>query len=338
VTQPSTEQVWRYRASVDERIERLTETIDEQRWDDFAFVMTVGINHEEQHQELFYTEIKYTLGGDPPRLRKPYRTPPDEMAKGRETAPIEFIPFRGGLHEFGNLEGGWCWDNELPVHKYYLRDFALADRLVTCGEFLGFMEDGAYNSPLHWLDNGWKSVEEEGWQAPLYWEKVDDQWHVWTLAGLRPIDPAEPVCHLSFYEADAFARWKSCTSEAFRGVRLPTERQWEHAARHGPMADGRPELLDSGRLHVTPAGAGYGLKQMLGDCWEWTSSYYEPYPGYAPFPGVLSEYNGKFMDNQRTLRGGSCVTPRDHMRLSYRNFWSAGTRFQFSGIRLAKDD
>jgi ergothioneine biosynthesis protein EgtB len=337
VTQPDTEQVYHYRASVDERIERLAETIDAKHWEDFAFLMTVGVHHEQQHQELFYTEIKYILGGDPPRLRRPYRPSPHDTTGGPETVEMNFIPFDGGLYEFGNLEGGWCWDNELPVHKYYLHDFALADRLVTCGEFLCFIEDGAYNSPLLWLDNGWRQVEEEGWQAPLYWEKIDGQWHIWTLSGVRPIDPAEPVCHVSFYEADALARWMSSTSDKFRRVRLPSEREWEYAARIGQKADKTANFLDSGRLHPASAVEGDGLKQMLGDCWEWTSSYYEPYPGYVPFPGVLSEYNGKFMDNQRTMRGGSCVTPQNHMRLSYRSVWAANTRFQFTGIRLGKD-
>jgi ergothioneine biosynthesis protein EgtB len=338
VTRPTTEEVFRYRASVDRRIEQLLATIDDDRWDDFARVVTIGLNHEQQHQELFYTEIKYILWQDPPRLRRLYlaRTSAGG-APSRKSAELEFIPFDGGLFEFGCLEQGFCWDNELPVHRHYLEPFGLADRLVTNGEFLEFIDDGGYERQLLWLDNGWNCAERDAWRAPLYWERDRRFWHEWTLAGLMPLDPAEPVSHVSFYEADAFARWKSETWFDDRGVRLPTERQWEHAAR-ADSADHEPiAFLDEGRLQPVADSGDRGLRQMFGQVWQWTTNYYEPYPGYKPFPGSLSEYNSKFMDNQRVLRGGSCVTPRDHFHVSYRNFWPAGTRFQFSGIRLARE-
>jgi ergothioneine biosynthesis protein EgtB len=218
----------------------------------------------------------------------------------------------------------------MPVHKAYLADFSLASRLVTNGEYLELIQDGGYRNPLLWLSNGWARVRDEGWTAPLYWEESGDgAWTLWTLAGEREIDPDEPVSHVSFYEADAYARWK--------GARLPTEREWEHAARISGFPGDAANFLDSGAFHPRAAnGAAGPLLQMGGDLWEWTSSHYEPYPGYKPFEGPLMEYNGKFMDNVRVLRGGSCATPANHIRPSYRNFWAPETRFQFTGIRLAR--
>jgi ergothioneine biosynthesis protein EgtB len=221
----------------------------------------------------------------------------------------------------------------MPVHKAWLDGFSLMSRPVTNAEYLEFMADGGYRNPLLWMSNGWAKVKEQGWTAPFYWEQDGERWQAWTLAGVRDVDPAEPVCHVSFYEADAYARWK--------GARLPTEREWEHAARVSGFPGGN--YLDSRILHPVPAEAdsagtnGSGLAQMGGDVWEWTSNHYEPYPGYRPFEGTLMEYNGKFMDNVRVLRGGSCATPANHIRASYRNFWAADTRFQFTGLRLAKD-
>ncbi len=337
LTRPTTEEIYRYRASVDERVEELLSTAGDDRWDELAFVLTVGIHHEQQHQELFYTEIKCILAENPRNLRQPYLP----MSRDRRAPPAPregcFIELAGGLFEFGHQQSGWCWDNELPVHKFYLLPFALESRLVTNAEYLAFIEDGGYRKQLLWLDNGWRAAQQEGWQAPLYWENLDVQWWTWTLRGMQPLRLDEPVRHVSFYEADAFARWRSETFAQYRGSRLPSEREWEHAAlvaEHEPENDA---FLDSGRLHPAPAAEGSALSQMSGVLWQWTSSYYEPYPGYRPFPGALAEYNGKFMDNQRVLRGGSCVTPRDHYRPTYRNFWAAPTRFQFTGIRLARD-
>jgi len=326
VTRPSNDEVYRFRESVDRRIEELLRTAPDSDLDRLRFLVVTGVQHEQQHQELLVTEVKHILGSNIPELREAYSTASEVARHGAPAA--SWIPFEEGIQEFGNREGGWCWDNEMPVHKAWLDGFTLMNRLVTNGEYLEFMADGGYRNPLLWLSNGWAKVKEQGWTAPFYWEeKEGGGWQLWTLSGVRDVDPDEPVCHVSFYEAEAYARWK--------GARLPTEREWEHAARVSGFPGGN--FLDSGALHPVPAGAdGSGLLQMGGDLWEWTSNHYEPYPGYKPFEGPLVEYNGKFMDNVRVLRGGSCATPANHIRASYRNFWAADTRFQFSGIRLAK--
>jgi ergothioneine biosynthesis protein EgtB len=335
VTRPTNAEVLAFRASVDERLEELLRSAPEGATD-LDFQVTLGIQHEQQHQELLLTEVKHILGSNVPELREPYH----EASPGRRRSPdLDWVPVDAGLHDFGNLEGGWCWDNELAVHRAWLDGFALASRLVTNREYLEFIADGGYREPLLWLANGWAQVEEQGWTAPLYWSATAESaeaWRVWTLAGERDLDPEEPVGHVSFYEADAFARWRSAQGGESAGARLPTEREWEQAARATGFAG--DNFLDSRLLHPRPPERDGGrLLQMGGDLWEWTASHYEPYPGYRPFPGAVQEYNGKFMDNQRVLRGGSCATPRSHIRPSYRNFWPAGTRFQFTGIRLAKD-
>jgi ergothioneine biosynthesis protein EgtB len=329
VTRPSNDEVFHFRESVDGRIEELIRTAPDADLDRLRFLVVTGVQHEQQHQELLVTEVKHILGSNVPELREAYR--PAAARNGHGAPAVGWVPFEAGLQEIGNLDGGWCWDNEMPVHKAWLDGFALMNRLVTNGDYLEFMADGGYRNPLLWLSNGWAKVKEQGWTAPFYWEKSGkengDGWKLWTLSGLRDVDPDEPVCHVSFYEADAYARWKE--------ARLPTEREWEHAARVSGFQGGN--FLDSGALHPVPAGTdGSGLLQMGGDLWEWTSNHYEPYPGYRPFEGPLVEYNGKFMDNVRVLRGGSCATPANHIRASYRNFWAPDTRFQFSGIRLAK--
>lgn len=335
VTRPTTEEVYRFRESVDGRMEELIRQAGEADLERLSFLVFTGIQHEQQHQELLVTELKHILGSNVPGLREAYR--PAAPAEGGSPA-ARFIPFEGGLFEFGNVEGGWCWDNEMPVHRAYLDGFALLNRLVTNAEYLEFLEDGGYTNPLLWLSNGWAKVQEHGWTAPLYWEKEGGRWRLWTLGGMRDLAPDEPVCHVGFYEADAFARWKSLQGKDWEGTRLPTEREWEHAARVSGFPGHGGNFLDTRALHPRPAGAGNGspLLQMGGDVWEWTSNHYEPYPGYKPFDGNLMEYNGKFMDNQRILRGGSCATPENHIRASYRNFWPGDARFQFTGIRLAK--
>jgi ergothioneine biosynthesis protein EgtB len=338
ITRPTTEEIYRYRASVDQRVEDLLETVDPGHLDALSSVLAIGLEHEQQHQELFYTEIKVILAQNLRELRQPYRAVPEEERPVDAVDPLRFVDFAGGLLEFGHRGQGWCWDNELPVHKFYLAPFALANRLVTNAEYQEFLDDHGYDQQLLWLDNGWARLQGEGWHAPLYWERVDGCWWLWTLDGMRPLPPEEPVCHVSFYEADAFARWKSQTAACHRGVRLPTEREWEQAARSTLCEPQEDAFLESDRLHPACAKGGRSLAQMAGCLWQWTSSYYEPYPGYRPFLGVLAEYNGKFMDNQRVLRGGSCVTPREHFRVSYRNFWSAPTRFQFTGIRLVRSE
>ncbi|HEV7672466.1 MAG TPA: ergothioneine biosynthesis protein EgtB [Thermoanaerobaculia bacterium] len=339
LTRPSNDEVLAYRASVDERMEALIGAAPDDDWDRFEFLVTTGLHHEQQHQELLLTEVKHILATDPYELRATYAPLVPEAAGGR--TETSWIAFEGGLVEIGNVEGGWCWDNELPVHKSWLDPFALASRLVTAGEYVEFIEDGGYEKPLLWLANGWAQVKLHGWNAPLYWRTcwdTGDEWAAWTLSGERKVDSNEPVSHVSFYEADAYARWKGETDDAWRGARLPTEREWEHGARLGGFDPAAGNHLENRAFHPLPAPAGEGLKQMAGDLWEWTTNHYEPYPGYAPFDGNLMEYNGKFMDNQRVLRGGSCATPRSHIRPSYRNFWPADTRFQLTGIRLAKED
>ena len=330
VTRPTNDEVYGFRQSVDARVEDLIRTVPDADFDRVRFLVYTGIQHEQQHQELLVTELKHILGSNVPELREPYR--PAAPANGHGVPESRWISFEGGLHEFGNVEGGWCWDNEMPVHKAWLDGFSLSSRLVTNAEYLEFIADGGYRNPLLWLSNGWAKVQEQGWTAPLYWEEDGGGRRAWTLSGVRDLDPHEPVCHVSFYEADAFARW--------RGARLPTEREWEHAARVSGFPGDGSNFLDSGALHPRPAEAnGSGeaaLLQLGGDVWEWTTNHYEPYPGYRPFDGALMEYNGKFMDNVRVLRGGSCATPANHIRASYRNFWAADTRFQFTGIRLAR--
>ncbi|HVT58373.1 MAG TPA: ergothioneine biosynthesis protein EgtB [Thermoanaerobaculia bacterium] len=364
VTRPTTAEIYRFRASVDERFGALVAEAGEADYPRLQFLALTGIQHEQQHQELLVTEIKHILGSNLPELREPYLpaagggTPPalaerepDPAGRVAPSGPLPARPvaFAGGLFEFGNLEGGWCWDNEMPVHRAYLEPFVLLDRLVTNGEYLEFIEQGGYADPLLWLANGWARVQEAGWSAPLYWEREGGRWQLWTLGGRRALDVDEPVCHVSFYEADAYARWQARRGGASAGARLPTEREWEHAARVAGFPGPAPNFLESGSLHPRPfarpgapaaqgppaAAEDMGMAQLGGDVWEWTSSHYEPYPGYQPFDGNLMEYNGKFMDNQRVLRGGSCATPAAHIRPSYRNFWPADTRFQFTGIRLA---
>jgi ergothioneine biosynthesis protein EgtB len=329
ITRPTMKEVFEYRRSVDERIIDLMDRIDDTQLSKCLPILEIGLQHEQQHQELFYSEVKFILYQNPPALRQEYakrKTAPDFKKMPLSNA---FIPIKEGLYEFGNLEGRWGWDNEYPIHKYFLKDFQLQNRLVTNGEYLEFMEDGGYSKRLLWLDNGWYKMEEQKWNAPLYWELVDGNWELWTLSGMQKLDLHEPVCHVSFYEAEAFATWKK--------ARLPSEREWEVTARMHHISPSTGNFLDTGAMHPLKQNTDKELNQMMGDVWEWTSSYFEPYPGYTPFEGVLAEYNEKFMDNQRVLRGGSCVSERDHIRVSYRNFWPPETRFQFSGIRLAKN-
>ena len=349
-TKPTTEEIVAFRERVDERLERLIESSSDlppERRERLTFLVTTGIQHEQQHQELLVTEVKHILGFNPPELREPYGAAPrpDQVDPGPEASPLEFLGVPGGVVEIGNREGGWCFDNELGVHKVYLEDFRIADRLVTNGEFLEFVADGGYRQPLLWLANGWDAVGRGGWQAPLYWHRPGGEapdpaqgWHHWTFAGDLPLDPHEPVAHLSFYEAEAYARWRSQQSDAEATLRLPTEFEWEHAARTLGYDLPGGNLLDDRlfRPRRAPAQSG-GLPQAAGDLWEWTTSHYEPYPGFAPFGGDLGEYNEKFMDNQRVLRGGSYATPRNHLRPSYRNFWPADTRFQMTGLRPVQD-
>ncbi|HLH34813.1 MAG TPA: ergothioneine biosynthesis protein EgtB [Alloacidobacterium sp.] len=287
--------------------------------------VVLGMHHEQQHQELLLTDIKHAFWTNP--LRPAYLVLPFENLSG-SSAAMQWLDYPGGLAEIGYAGDGFCFDNELPSHRVYLEPFALASRLVTCAEYLAFIEDSGYRRPELWLSEGWQAVQSEGWSAPLYWHRdaSSGEWSVFTLRGEVPLRELEQtaVCHVSYFEADAYARWA--------GKRLPTEAEWEIAASDIRVIG---NLLEDGVLHAAIAG-GDGMQQMFGDAWEWTASAYLGYPGFHALPGALGEYNGKFMSNQMVLRGGSCVTPRTHIRASYRNFFSPATRWQFSGIRLAR--
>jgi ergothioneine biosynthesis protein EgtB len=289
-----------------------------------AALLELGLEHEQQHQELILTDLKHALASHP--LRPVYRE--RGIHAPAPAAPLRFVEFGEGLRRIGYEGPGFAFDNELPRHRVFVAGFALASRLVTNAEFAEFVAAGGYRRPELWLSDGWAAVLRHGWRAPLYWEDRDGVAFEYTLSGRRPLQPEEPVCHVSFYEAEAYAR--------FAGARLASEAEWEHAASEQPVEG---NFVESGRLHPAPAGASPATRpaQLFGDVWEWTRSAYAPYPGYRAPAGALGEYNGKFMCNQLVLRGGSCVTPRGHVRPSYRNFFPPEARWQFSGIRLARD-
>jgi ergothioneine biosynthesis protein EgtB len=322
ITRPSLDEVFSYRAAIDDAVERYLSTSDGAMPPEIAVVLELGLHHEQQHQELIVTDIKYALARNP--LRPAYRHGVASPGRG-DPVPSLWQEYPGGLHWIGHGGGGFAFDNEAPRHKVYLEGFELASRLVTNGEYVAFIEDGGYRRPELWLSDGWSCVNARGWDSPLYWESVEGAWWTQTLGGFRPIGDAEPVCHVSFYEADAFARWA--------GARLPTEAEWEFAARD---EEPRGNFLEAESFHPRPAGGGTRLAQCFGDVWEWTQSPYTPYPGMRPAAGALGEYNAKFMCNQLVLRGGSCATPGSHMRPTYRNFFPPEARWQFTGIRLAR--
>jgi ergothioneine biosynthesis protein EgtB len=292
---------------------------------ELARVIEVGINHEQQHQELMLTDILALFAANP--LRPAYRAP-RPRADQCEPEPLRWIEYSGGINEIGHGGEGFAWDNEAPRHSELIRPFRLADRLVANAEWLAFIEDGGYRTYALWLADGWEIVNREGWRAPLYWEERDGRWCAMSLEGMRPIDRAAPVAHVSYYEADAFARWA--------GHRLPTEFEWEVAAT-GVETTGN--TLASGALRPLPAAPRPDgrPRQMFGDVWEWTQSAYLPYPGYRAPAGALGEYNGKFMVGQQVLRGSSCATPEGHARATYRNFFYPPQRWQFMGLRLASE-
>jgi ergothioneine biosynthesis protein EgtB len=325
LTRPTVEEVYRYRAHVDQAVTRFLEGADADRLRRVGPILTLGLNHEQQHQELLLTDLKHLFSCNP--LKPAYREqPPDAPGSA---PPVHWIRYAEGLRHVGHDGDGFAFDNEGPRHRVFLGAFALASRLVTNGEYLAFMEHGGYSRPEWWLSDGWNARAAHGWEAPLYWEKRDGRWRTLTLAGMRDVNESEPVCHVSYYEAEAFAHWA--------GARLPTEFEWEAAAEACPVEG---NLLGAGHLHpVRPRGGPDATqpRQMFGDVWEWTASPYMPYPGYRPASGALGEYNGKFMCNQMVLRGGSCVTPPGHVRRTYRNFFPPGARWQFTGLRLARD-
>jgi len=323
LSRPTVKDIFEYRKFVDENVLEFIEKADEKIYKEIAPIIEIGLNHEQQHQELLLTDIKHVLSINP--LNPVYSA--REIRIQNEFTEMKWINFDGGIYETGNEGNEFCYDNETPRHKEFLTPFMLANRLVTNGEFIKFIEDSGYeNAPL-WLSDGWAIIENEKWKAPFYWEKKDDEWWNFTLNGFRKVNPAEPVTHVSYYEADAFAAW--------RNLRLPTEAEWEVAS---PILNYEGNFVDEVIFHPTSLqNEKDGLNQMYGDVWEWTRSPYSPYPGYKPLPGALGEYNGKFMSNQMVLRGGSCATSQTHIRNTYRNFFPPHSRWQFMGLRLAKD-
>jgi ergothioneine biosynthesis protein EgtB len=364
ISRPTVAESFRYRESVDQHVQDLIASAPDESLDEIEPLLTLGLHHEQQHQELLVTDIKHVLAQNP--LRPVFRKRLEE--KTANPAPLRWSNFEETIATIGHHGSEFSYDNEEPHHRVLVAQFSLADRLVTCGEYIEFIESGAYRRPEFWLSLGWMTVNEQRWEAPLYWEKRDGEWWHFTLSGFRRVDEIEPVTHVSYFEADAFANWS--------GARLPTEFEWERAAHDEPIEG---NFVDDERFHPAPATvilsrgdsegpriateyfqdaeiartnvaslasaradkrarpAGSSLQQVFGDVWEWTRSSYSPYPGYRAAPGAIGEYNGKFMCNQYVLRGGSCATSRSHIRLTYRNFFQPEKRWQFSGIRLARD-
>lgn len=322
LSRPDAETVSAYRRAVDKAVMKLLDSAaTQEELRSLGGVIVLGLNHEQQHQELILTDLKHGFSFNP---LAPVYIPVNESSAA---APEQtWLGYAGGKQYIGADDGYFCFDNETPRHAVMVTDFELASRPVTCAEFMEFIEDGGYRNPLLWLSDGWAWVEDHGIDAPMYWRRRDGEWCCYTLGGMRPVNPHEPVCHVSFYEAVAFAQWKGC--------RLPTEAEWEYAAAGLEVAG---HFADRGRHHPLPAETGSELTQVYGDVWEWTASSYAPYPGFRPAPGTVGEYNGKFMANQMVLRGGSCATAPGHIRPTYRNFFYPADRWQFSGIRLARD-
>jgi ergothioneine biosynthesis protein EgtB len=316
MSRPSLEEVHAYRHWVDEAMDRDLDHLS----DDTKALVELGLNHEQQHQELILTDIKHALWSSPLRPERSGRL----RAVGNAST-VNWIRFDKGIYQIGHLGEGFAFDNEGPRHEVLLRDFQIASRQVTNAEYLEFMRDGGYRKPELWLSDGWDAVNSQRWNAPLYWEEHDGSWLEFTFVGMSAVDPAAPVCHVSYYEADAFARWS--------GSRLPREEEWEVAASHAGM-NHTGAFLDDRKFHLESVRG--ETPQWFGNVWEWTASPYIGYPGFVPAAGLVGEYNGKFMCNQFVLRGGSCATPVSHIRASYRNFFPPHARWQFMGIRLAK--
>ena len=328
ISRPTVEETYNYRNHVDESMIGLMEDADSKLWKKLAPVIEIGIHHEQQHQELILTDIKHVLSENP--LKPAYLGKKSKNGTRPSRAPkSNWVEFNGGVESIGHGGEGFGYDNEYPAHKVYLEPFLLKSTLVTNGEYMEFIEDGGYRTPELWLSEGWATVEENGWEAPYYWERTNGGWREFTMHGMRKVSPHEPISHLSYFEADAFARWS--------GARLPTEAEWEVAASKVPLEG---NFVDEGEFHpraLNGSSKNGGLKQMYGDVWEWTSSPYVSYPGFKTLPGALGEYNGKFMCNQMVLRGGSCATSKSHIRKTYRNFFPPSARWQFMGARLARD-
>jgi ergothioneine biosynthesis protein EgtB len=327
LSRPSCADVAAYRDHVGAAMTKLIEGLSSDGWNDAARLIELGLHHEQQHQELILMDIKHVFSINP--LLPAYQPPRRRAASN--TTPLEWVGCPGGLEEIGHAGPGFAFDNESPRHRVWLDPFRLATRPVTCGEYAEFIAAGGYREPEFWLSEGWAAVQQQGWEAPLYWRAADDGWRVFTLSGEKCLDPAEPVIHVSFYEADAYAKWA--------GKRLPTEAEWEVAAQ-ATLGEAMPlsaNLGGSRRHHPVADTGGEGLRQLIGDVWEWTASPYIPYPRFRAAQGAIGEYNGKFMSNQMVLRGGAPVTPAGHIRTTYRNFFPPAARWAFSGLRLAED-
>jgi ergothioneine biosynthesis protein EgtB len=341
ISRPTVAETYRFRESIDECVGKLIGEASEALLAEIEPILTLGLHHEQQHQELLLTDIKHVLAQNP--LYPVFRAVAGIVDPGRErneatrgpgsptpaTVPQRFIHFDEAIVTIGHDGAGFSYDNESPQHRALVLPFSLSNRLVTNGEYLEFIEAGGYSRPEFWLSLGWTTVNEQRWRAPLYWVERDGAWWNFTLSGFRRVNESEPVTHVSYFEADAYANWA--------GARLPTEFEWEHAAAGLPIEG---NFVDDERFHPAPVSDSSGngeLQQMYGDVWEWTRSAYLPYPGYRAGPGALGEYNGKFMSNQMVLRGGSCATSRNHVRRTYRNFFQPEKRWQFTGIRLARD-
>jgi ergothioneine biosynthesis protein EgtB len=323
ISRPGAHEVGTYRANVDARVRDLVSTLDAGTLDKLTPVLELGFHHEQQHQELLLMDIKHVLSRNP--LQPVYSGRRSPLAAADQ---LGWVDVEGGLVEVGHEGDGFSFDNELPRHRVWLEPYRLADRLVTNGEWLEFMTDNGYRRHELWLSDGWAKVNAETWCAPFYWQELDGVWFEHTLHGTFPVDPALPVSHVSFYEAEAYATWA--------GKRLPSEAEWEHAVAVDGAGTEGANLADGETFHPRAAGASTGrLRQAFGDCWEWTSSAYHPYPGFHPAPGAIGEYNGKFMSNQMVLRGGCALTPPGHARATYRNFFPHAARWALSGVRLA---
>jgi ergothioneine biosynthesis protein EgtB len=328
ISRPTVQEVYTYRHYIDEHMHNLLEKCDGGQLERLAPIITLGIHHEQQHQELMVTDIKHVLSCNP--LHPVYRERAPQTVSA--VAPLEWINSLEGIVQIGYAGNGFHYDNEGPRHRQFVEPYQLASRLTTNEEYIAFIEDGGYKNPLLWLSNGWNTVQSEGWEAPFYWEKQDGRWFTMDLNGFHEVDPYEPVCHVSYYEADAYARWAN--------ARLATEVEWEVAAQTVPITG---NFVESEQFHPTAlqqqatSGPITQPQQMYGDVWEWTQSAYLGYPGYKPAPGAIGEYNGKFMCNQFVLRGGSCATSITHIRPTYRNFFPPDARWQFMGIRLARE-
>ncbi|MFN2309493.1 MAG: ergothioneine biosynthesis protein EgtB [Gammaproteobacteria bacterium] len=320
LSRPTVREIYAYRTHVDTAMERLLSDARVDVDTDIQQRALLGLHHEQQHQELLITDIKHIFASNP--LRPAYH---DQAVPRRQAPAFAWCDFPSGVYAIGHTGDGFGFDNEFPRHKVFLNGFRLASRPVSNQEYMAFVNAGGYWQVDLWLSEAWKHLCDNNWAAPFYWERSEGEWRQMTLSGLQALDPDAPVTHISYYEADAYARW--------RGKRLPTEEEWEVAA---AQAASQGNFSDSGNLQPI-AGEGDGLIQMFGDVWEWTRSAYTAYPGYRPLSGSLGEYNGKFMCGQMVLRGGSCATPKDHVRASYRNFFHPQDRWQFSGLRLAED-